>query len=199
MSSLKQLEANRRNGAKSRGPITPAGKAASAANSAKSTGPVTPEGKARSARNAIRHGILAHSTVLDGESVERFNDILTSLHHELQPATDIEDHYVETMALAEWRRFRLICLEKEQLTTEARRQEQADVAAPVAEEESISPLRYTALAIRAICRESDAQELLNRHEIRFDRQYQRALNGLAAYRAMRREESKNEKRSKPNP
>ncbi|HWF11108.1 MAG TPA: hypothetical protein VG297_21715 [Bryobacteraceae bacterium] len=190
MSSLKQIEANRRNGAKSRGPITSAGKAASAANSAKSTGPSTPEGKARSARNAIRHGILAHSTVLDTESVERFCEILASFHDELDPVTPIETRFVETMALAEWRRLRLICLEKEQISAEARRQEQAGFNQTEAATDSASPLHFTALALRALCRESDAQELLNRHELRFDRQFQRALNGFRAYRAMRLESEK---------
>src|ERR1019366_9659754 len=42
---------------------------------------------------------------------------------ELLPVTSIESRYVETMALAEWRRLRLICLEKEQLAIETRRQQ----------------------------------------------------------------------------
>jgi hypothetical protein len=113
---------------KSRGPVTVAGRLASLANSAKSTGAVTPEGHARSSQNAIRHGILAESIVLDSESAERFSDVLTTLQEELQPTTSIESRYVETMGLAEWRRLRLLCLEKEQLTIETRRQEAADLS-----------------------------------------------------------------------
>jgi hypothetical protein len=118
MSSTLRITASRANGAKSRGPVTLAGKLASLANSAKSTGPVTPEGKALSAQNALRHGVLAQSIVLDSESAECFSDVLSTLQEELQPATSIESRYVETMALAEWRRLRLICLEKEQFTAE---------------------------------------------------------------------------------
>ena len=126
MSSLLQIAASRANGAKSRGPVTVDGKLASLANSARSTGPVTPEGKARSAQNAIRHGILAESIVLDSESAARFSDVLSTLQDELQPASSIESRFVETMALAEWRRLRLMCLEKEQLAMETRKQELAD-------------------------------------------------------------------------
>jgi hypothetical protein len=200
MSSSLRIAASRANGAKSRGPATLAGKLASLANSAKSTGPVTPEGKALSSQNAIRHGILAESIVLDSESAERFSEVLSTLQEELQPATSIESRYVETMALAEWRRLRLICLEKEQIVIETRRQEAADLSnlsdsnnEGTATE--VSSIRYTALAFRALSDESRAQELLNRYEARYDRQYQRALNGLRAYRADRRKDEKEARRA----
>src|SRR5580704_12356212 len=101
-----QIAAARANGAKSRGPITAAGKRASAANSANSTGPVTPEGKARSSQNATRHGLLSASMVLHGESDDRFSAYLSVLEDELQPAPGVESSLVETMAVAPWRRMR---------------------------------------------------------------------------------------------
>jgi hypothetical protein len=200
MSSTLRIDASRANGAKSRGPVSIAGKLASLANSAKSTGAVTPGGQARSSRNAIRHGILAESIVLDSESAEGFSDVLTTLQEELQPVTSIESRYVETMALAEWRRLRLVCLEKEQITIETRRQEAADLnlnigGANDGDATEVSPIRYTALAFRAMSDESRAQELLNRYESRYDRQYQRALNGFRAYRADRRKDEKEARRA----
>jgi hypothetical protein len=128
MFSILRIEASRANGAKSRGPVTVAGRLASLANSAKSTGAVTPEGHARSSQNAIRHGILVESAVLGSESAGAFSEVLSTLQEELQPSSSIESKYVETMALAEWRRLRLICLEKEQMTIEASRQEAADLS-----------------------------------------------------------------------
>ena len=108
MSSILQIEASRANGAKSRGPVTLAGKLASLANSARSTGPVTPAGQARSSQNAIRHGILAESIVLDSESAQGFSEVLSALQEELQPVSGIESRFVETMALAEWRRLQVL-------------------------------------------------------------------------------------------
>jgi len=216
MRSEKQRQASRANGARSRGPTTPAGKAASAANSAQSTGPVTPQGKARSARNAIRHGMLAYSTVLETESVELFNEIIADYHQELQPVTPIEIRYVETMAAAEWRRLRAICIQKAQLTAESRRQEDIDIDSAVAStpgadlpdptpEQAAEPIphHYTAQAIVALCRESDAQELISRHENRYERQFQRALNGFYAHRERRlkaeQRRTRDARRRKPSP
>jgi hypothetical protein len=215
MNSLLKIAASRANGAKSRGPVTAAGRLAALANSAKSTGPVTQAGRERSAQNAIRHGILAESVVLDGESVECFIEVLSTLQDELQPLSAIESRYVETMALAEWRRLRLICLEKEQIAIETQRQEAADLGnlnnpnnlndpdnankntdpaavTPVANE--VSSIRYTARAFRAMSDESRAQELLNRYESRYDRQYERAMNGLRAYRAEKRKDEREARR-----
>ena len=178
MSSSLRIDASRANGAKSRGPVTVAGRLASLANSAKSTGAVTPKGQARSSQNAFpqngesvrpyprnaeapgstsgRHGILAESIVLDSESAERFSDVLTTLQEELQPVTSIESRYVETMAQ------RLICIEKEQLAIETRRQEAADLSNLSSGSENdddateVRPIRYTALAFRAMSDESRA-------------------------------------------
>lgn len=193
MSSTLRIAANRANGAKSRGPVTVAGKLNSLANSARSTGPRTAEGKARSSRNAIRHGILAESIVLANESREAFSGVLSTLQDELQPASPIEHRFVETMAVAEWRRLRLLCLEKEQLAMEIQRQQTADLATVTesgpSESVDTNPIRQTVLAFRSITDHSRVQELINRYESRYDRQYNRALAGLRAHRAeMRKEE-----------
>ena len=53
MTSLKQIEANRR-------------------NALKSTGPTTPEGKERSRRNALRHGLTAETVIAALEDAEDY-------------------------------------------------------------------------------------------------------------------------------
>lgn len=62
--SARRIRANRRNGRKSTGPKTAAGKAVSSRNA---TGLKTPKGKAVSSRNATGHGIFCKDLVLPGE------------------------------------------------------------------------------------------------------------------------------------
>jgi hypothetical protein len=92
MSSLKRIVSSRANGARSRGPATPAGKQASSLN-------------------AIRHGLLAKCVVLRTESRENF-DILMAQHIDhYRPAADVELRVVEEMAVAFWRMRRAWAIE----------------------------------------------------------------------------------------
>jgi len=53
-------------------PVSEKEKGRSRANGAKSRGPVTPEGKARACRNNTRHGLLSRDMMLTTESTEAF-------------------------------------------------------------------------------------------------------------------------------
>ncbi|HEX4134089.1 MAG TPA: hypothetical protein VHY84_05655 [Bryobacteraceae bacterium] len=174
MSSILRIAASRANGAKSRGPVTPEDKAKSAANSIHSTGPITPEGQARSSQNAARHGILSASVVLPAESAPAFTAILTDLQEELRPETAIEHRLVEIMAVADWRRSRLWCLEMAQYVHGIHKQELA--RDPLADQENAEiPSMHAALAFKSLSDDSRALELLNRYEGRFSREYLRTL------------------------
>jgi hypothetical protein len=183
----RQIAASRANGAKSRGPKTPLGKRASAANAAFSTGPVTPDGRARSSHNAIRHGLLADSTVFDGESEERFCAFLAALEAELQPEPGIEASQVEVMAVAHWRRMRLWSVEKVQYFEETAKRLGAAVQRPgdPGDEPAITQLTRS---FRSLSDESRAMELLNRYESRYSREYQRALACFKSHRADKQRE-----------
>ena len=76
---------------------------------------------------------------------------------------------------------------------EIRRQQESDLTPEPAES---NPLHYTALAFRALCDNSRAQELLIRSESRYDRQYQRALHAFRAHREARKREEKEARRRK---
>jgi hypothetical protein len=153
--SERQLEANRINASKSRGPVTP-------------------EGRAKSALNSLRHGLLADTVVLEGESVERFTSLLTALNEEFDPQSATESALIENMATARWREMRLWSIEKSGLEREMGNQTEG------------SPANRAAKAFRTLCDQTNVLELLNRYESRFDRQYCRALTRLLDLKARRK-------------
>jgi hypothetical protein len=86
---------------------------AARANGARSRGPVTPRGKAASARNAIRHGLLAKTVVLSTEEASRFAELFASLVDRFSLVDDVEMSAIEEMAAAQWRSRRAIAMEHE--------------------------------------------------------------------------------------
>src|SRR3954454_20813431 len=90
--STRQLEANRR-------------------NAAKSTGPKTQAGKAASSQNALVHGFTALTVVLSTEDNKLFLAMRQELHNELRPVGLIESGLVDEIAAARWRQRRCARLE----------------------------------------------------------------------------------------
>ena len=80
---------------------------ANRANAAKSCGPTTSEGRAASALNARKHGVRsASAALLPSESREEWEELLSELRNDLKPEGAVEDLLVERVAAAEWRRRR---------------------------------------------------------------------------------------------
>jgi hypothetical protein len=80
-------------------------------NGARSRGPITPEGKAISARNALRHGLLAKTVVLSNERPETFEALFYLLIERFSPVDDVELSAIEEMAAAHWRMRRVMNME----------------------------------------------------------------------------------------
>jgi hypothetical protein len=87
--------------------------AASRTNGKNSRGPITPEGKLRSSRNSTRHGLLTRVIVLEGESRDRFNDLVRQLNEALKPQTQIDHLLVGKLAASHWRQVRIWNLERD--------------------------------------------------------------------------------------
>src|SRR5215472_14502837 len=89
MSTLKQIEANRRNGQSSTGPRTEAGKAASS-------------------RNALKSGIFSNREILPDEDPAELEALKQEYHDYFQPATPDERDLVDDLVSYSWqkRRFR---------------------------------------------------------------------------------------------
>ena len=78
--------------------------AASRSNGAKSRGPRTPEGKARSAQNALKHGLRAQRFLVVGnESAREFDALETALVDELAPEGTLQGLLAGRIARAAWR------------------------------------------------------------------------------------------------
>jgi hypothetical protein len=84
MSSLKQIEANRR-------------------NALKSTGPATPEGKARSRCNAVRHGLTAETVIDVLEDAEDYQSFEAAVIADYDAESAVERELVLRLASVLWR------------------------------------------------------------------------------------------------
>ena len=114
MTSLRQINASRANGARSRGPITP-------------------EGKERSSINALRHGLLAECLILRNESRECFDDLVTQHTRRFAPADGVEFAMIEEMVAANWRMRRAWAIENRLMEKAIRNQPPGDEASRIAD------------------------------------------------------------------
>jgi hypothetical protein len=92
MTSLKQIEANRR-------------------NALRSTGPTTEAGKRRSRRNAFRHGLTAETVVEPLENPEDYKAFEMSITAEFDAQTAVERELVLRLASLLWRLRRSTAIE----------------------------------------------------------------------------------------
>ena len=149
-------------------------------NGAQSRGPRSETGRANSSRNRYTHGLLSKTIVIEGEEPARFAALLNSLRADLQPANALEESLVEDLATCRWRQRRLLAMETVCLSTEIRSQAQArDDGAAVH-----SNATRAARAFDTISRDTSTLELINRHELRFSRQFNRTLQRLISLRGV---------------
>ena len=85
-------------------PVSNARAEASRRNGAKSRGPKTPDGKARAAQNALKHGLRAQKyLVLPDEDAAEFEVLEAALVEELAPVGTLQTVLARRVAVAEWR------------------------------------------------------------------------------------------------
>ena len=147
---------------------------ASRANGAKSRGPVTAAGKSISSRNATRHGVLADILTLKLELRDEFLDLVTRLFDEFQPRTPFEESLVETMAAASWRLSRIWSIQSAALNLEVDRQTSTENCTD-----------RVALAMRELSDHSRSLDVMSRYELRYERQYLRFHRRLMEVQGIR--------------
>ena len=92
MTSFRQIEANRRNGRKS-------------------TGPITEEGKQRSRRNAVRHGLTAETVIGALENAKDYKAFEASIIADYDAQSTVERELVLRLASLLWRLRRATSIE----------------------------------------------------------------------------------------
>jgi hypothetical protein len=100
MTSIRQIEANRR-------------------NALRSTGPKTDEGKQRSRRNAVRHGLTTETVVVSLEDVEDYRAFETAITADYDARTAVERELVLRLASLLWRLRRATAIETDLLQIQA--------------------------------------------------------------------------------
>ena len=147
-------------------------------NGARSQGPVSPAGKSIVARNALRHGLTSKKVVLPGESPAAFRELLAAYHDHFQPQTALEAELVHTMAIARWRLRRLTTVETHMYSTHAHMYQKsiADHLPDYNDDER------NAWVFRHLGNNSPALGLLVRYEATLSRSHDRALKQLQELR-----------------
>ena len=130
-------------------------------NGAKSKGPITPEGKARSSMNNLRHGRYAnHAIVLSNEDKDAFEDLADAYIRRIGPLDSVETRYARELASIDWRLDRNRAVETRMFDHEM------DLQAPMLEATNRRPEELTRLyqATNALVDKSPLPAYLVRRE-----------------------------------
>ena len=160
MSKLTKSESSRRNGAKSRGPVTP-------------------EGRGRSSLNAASHGITAKTLILTNENQAHFLEIMNAYLDYLQPSNQIEVDLISEMVAARWRLRRVWRYETAMLDLEM------DAQSPDFEKRfaTYDEDMRGGLAFATLVDRSNGLANTLRYDIHLSRSYRRALDQFRLMRA----------------
>jgi hypothetical protein len=101
---------------------------ASRRNGAKSRGPKTPEGKARSAQNALKHGLCADNYLVSAEEEQDYEALEAALVGELAPQGVLQALLVTRIVRATWRLERADRIEAELLAFRMRGEDDLGLA-----------------------------------------------------------------------
>jgi len=165
------------------------------ANGAKSHGPVTPEGRAASSRNSLRHGFTAGSVVLPTESQEDFQALLDSYCDQFDPQGGVESELVQTMVAARWRLLRISNIETALLNNEMTRRAK-DCRRELNNPDDVARLAWV---FQKLADHGQTLSLVIRYEGALNRSYDRAFKQLHMLQSARRRVQPNEPKPGPNP
>jgi len=162
-------------------PTSPRKLASARANAAKSTGPVTAAGKAASSLNAVTHGLTAQTVVLHNESRDQYEAELDHYLAHFQPLGKPEFDLVRQLASAHWRLCRYVAVESS-LFEHQMDQDQEWIDDHF---DNVDDHRRIAIAFDRMSGPNSALALLNRYQARLHREYRETLRALEKLQAAR--------------
>ena len=146
-------------------------------NAARSGGPRTAAGKAASSRNAVKHGLTGRHPVIDVEDHAEYLEFLDAFFDQYEPRTPVEQDLVTEMANARWRMRRALAIETAIFNHQAP-PPGTEAAAPPADN-----IERHALSFGVGSDPTRALDRIHRYETRLRRQYERALREFNALRS----------------
>ena len=155
-------------------PRTAAQAEAARRNGAKSRGPVTPMGKAISARNGITHGLTAAQLLLPDESADELDLLRDSLLDQFQPANPAEEIIVQQMVTAQWLWRRATAQSTDLVVLERERTRALFDKAFSAG----TPDRFRNVFARESLQNQTTLAEIERHQTRYFNQFHRAIRAL---------------------
>jgi hypothetical protein len=161
------LSINEAGGApKAKRPISARQLAANRANGAKSHGPSSDQGRAASRTNALKHHLCGSLVTLEGEERDDYERFKIAHFARFDPRDELEVDLCEKMAHAAWRINRAALMEAELLDLEICKQK-------ATLDRAIGLRSHTAmtLAFKALTEESNTLSNINRYESALVRQY----------------------------
>ncbi|MDZ4803200.1 MAG: hypothetical protein SGI92_34000 [Bryobacteraceae bacterium] len=121
-------------------------KNASKINGARSKGPVTPEGKAKVSQNGCKHGLYSKQTVLRNEDPAQYAEFREVYLRDYAPVSEMETDLVLDIAESRWRLRRFRVLETAALDFEMERMRpEIDATLDTIDEESRTMLAFNSL------------------------------------------------------
>jgi hypothetical protein len=147
---------------------------ASRANGRKSRGPITPEGKAISSQNSRTHSLTSGMVCLTNEQQPIFDLLLNGLLEDFKPTNTAQTELVNELASIRWRQRRFLQIETALLDTamDDMESELQQSGAPFDE-----PTRL-ARAFQRLADSGNGLELLRRYASTLTRQWDRTLANL---------------------
>lgn len=155
-------------------------------NGAKSRGAISPRGKAIAARNATKHGLLAKQPpLLVTEDLATFEGLVQGLIDQYQPETPVEHFLVQQVAMGMLKQYRLWTVEAAIANLSILKAQQANLANPPIGIAAVDEIEQGIREARITKQGIQQPEMFDRYQRQINRDLYEALDRLDAIQQRR--------------